>query len=214
MIYLGHTLWCRLCAASQQMKTHSRHTYGSPFAIWWRAVLRFYASFVFANKFCQRAWLLSPLFYFSPFISVCLDSPPVENTVRNGYKATKSQLNASLKQIASCIERLVGALGKQSIDRIPSLIEKNNVIKAITLNRQCERFLYDLLNSLAEQQVHIDRHLKTYRSQLNKIHEIVKFRTAIPISSIFVSIKWTWWTRVRSALFSIKFAWSFVALHY
>lgn len=68
-------------------------------------------------------------------------------------------------------------------------IENNNVNKSITLNRQCERFLHDLLNTLTDHHIHIERYLKHFRNQLNKIHEIVKFRTAIPITSIFVSIE-------------------------
>ncbi|XP_031633398.1 cilia- and flagella-associated protein 206 [Contarinia nasturtii] len=110
----------------------------------------------------------------------------IEKTVRNGYKTTKLQLNTSLKEISSRIETLMATLGKlPSFDMLPSLIENNNVIKSITLNRQCERFLYDLLNILDDHHIHIDRLLKNFRSQLNKIHEIVKFRTAIPITSIF-----------------------------
>lgn len=76
-----------------------------------------------------------------------------------------------------------------SFDMLPNSIENNNVIKLITLNRQCERFLFDLLNTLVDHQIHIERCLKNFRSQLNKIHEIVKFRIAIPITSIFVSIQ-------------------------
>lgn len=116
---------------------------------------------------------------------ICL----VEKTVRNGYKTTKLQLCASLKEITDRIELLMAPLGKRpSFDIIPSSIKNNNIIKSITLNRQCERFLYDLLNTLTDHQMHIDRCLKNFRSQLNRIHEIVKFRTAIPITSIFVSI--------------------------
>lgn len=82
----------------------------------------------------------------------------------------------------------MGPLAKLFASDIHSrLIENNNAIKSITLYRQCERFLHDLLITLTEHQIHIDRCLKGFRSQLNKIHETVKFRTAIPITSIFVS---------------------------
>ncbi|XP_055325490.1 cilia- and flagella-associated protein 206 [Sitodiplosis mosellana] len=110
----------------------------------------------------------------------------LEKTVRSGYKTTKLQLCTSLKEITDRTELLMAPLGKlASFDMLSSLIENNNIIKSITLNRQCERFLYDLLNTLADHQKHIDRCLKNFRSQLNRIHEIVKFRTAIPITSIF-----------------------------
>lgn len=114
----------------------------------------------------------------------------VELTVRNGYKTTKMQLIASLKEITDRIELLMAPLGTQvsSLDMIPSLMENNNLIKTIILHRQCERFLYDLLSTLVDQQMHIDRCLKNFRNQLNRIHEIVKFRTALPITSIFVSL--------------------------
>lgn len=113
----------------------------------------------------------------------------VEKTVRNGFKTTKLQLSTSLKEITGRIESLMRPMANiSSAETLASLIENNNVIKSITLNRQCERFLYDLLNILTEHQIYIERYLKNYRSQLNKIHETVKFRTAIPITSIFVSI--------------------------
>lgn len=80
--------------------------------------------------------------------------------------------------------------GKQatSLDMLPSQIENNNLIKKITLHWQCDRFLYDLLSTLVEHPIHKDRCLNNFRNQLNRVHEIVKFRTAIPITSIFVSL--------------------------
>lgn len=113
---------------------------------------------------------------------------PVEQTVRNGYKTTKLQLNASLNEITNRIKALIEPLSTWlALDMLPQLLEHNNAIESIILNRQCERFLHDLLNTLSDHQMHIDRCLKSFRCQLNKIHEIVKFRTAIPITSIFVS---------------------------
>lgn len=115
---------------------------------------------------------------------------PVEQTVRNGYKTTKLQLSASLNEITNRIKALIEPLATWlEPDMLPQLLEHNNAIESIRLNRQCERFLYDLLNTLSDHQMHIDRCLKSFRCQLNKIHEIVKFRTAIPITSIFVSKK-------------------------
>lgn len=150
----------------------------------------FHSLFSALDKFFHLIWLMSPL--SSSFFFVCVEMA-VEKTVCNGYKTTKSQLAASLKEITKRIESLMASppLASQppSFDSLPNLIENNNVIMSITLNRQCERFLFDLLNILADHQQHIERCLKNFRSQLNKIHEIVKFRTAIPITSIFVSIR-------------------------
>lgn len=98
-------------------------------------------------------------------------------------------MNISLKEITDRINTLTKPFA-QLLKSRPSpvqLMENGNIIKSIALNRQCERFLHDLLNALADQQVYVERYLKNFRNQLNKIHEIVKFRTAIPISSIFVS---------------------------
>lgn len=139
------------------------------------------------DKFLNLVWLMSLLFH--SFLKKKKKNCSVEKTVRNGYKTTKLQLSASLKEITDQIELLMVPLGKRpTFDILPSSIENNYIIKSITLNRQCERFLYDLLNTLTDHQMHIDRCLKNFRSQLNRIHEIVKFRTAIPITSIFVSI--------------------------
>lgn len=113
----------------------------------------------------------------------------MEQTVRNGYKTTKLQLTASLNEITSRIKVLIEPFSAwPSHGILPESIKYNNMIKLITLNRQCEHFLYDLSNTLSDLQIYIDRCLKNFRCQLNKIHEIVKFRTAIPITSIFVSI--------------------------
>lgn len=112
----------------------------------------------------------------------------VEKIVRNGYKTTKQQLTVSIKEIIDRTETLVKPLEKLlTLNMYAQLIESININKAITLNRQCERFLRDLLNTLADHQIYIESYLKNFRIQLNKIHEIVKFRTAIPITSIFVS---------------------------
>lgn len=94
----------------------------------------------------------------------------------------------SLKEITDRIDALTKPFSKLlSLNVSTERIGSNNIAKAITLNRQCERFLYDLMRILLDHQMYIERCLKNFRSQLNKIHEIVKFRTAIPITSIFVS---------------------------
>lgn len=141
-------------------------------------------SFLFSLDKCSNfRWLMFAivLFFLCKFW--------VERTVRNGYKTTKSQLNASLNEMKSQIRTILEPMEKlPTHEMVRRLIVNKNAVKSITLNRQCERFLYDLLSTLSDQQLHIERCLKNFRSQLNKIHEIVKFRTAIPITSIFVSM--------------------------
>lgn len=114
----------------------------------------------------------------------------VEELLRNGHKTTKLQLNGSLKEIENQISKLIESIvvnGATPIqfNQFPINAENNIIIKLIIFHRQCECFIYDLLNTLTE--CNIDRYLKRFRNQLNEIHEIVKFRTAIPISNIFVS---------------------------
>lgn len=114
----------------------------------------------------------------------------VEELLRNGHKTTKSQLNGSLKDIENQISKLLESIVVNEatpiqLNQFPINDENNIIIKLIIFHRQCERFIYDLLNTLTE--CNIDRYLKRFRNQLNEIHEIVKFRTAIPISNIFVS---------------------------
>lgn len=159
-------------------------------------------NFLILFDWCHHCHCDSPFyFFFPPFLSfylslfVCLYflKNQVEKTIRNGYKTTQLQLSASLQEISSRIQSLMGPLGKLVAPDIHCwLIENNNAIKSITLYRQCERFLHDLLITLTDHQIYIDRCLKGFRSQLNKIHETVKFRTAIPITSIFVSIPFCW----------------------
>lgn len=133
---------------------------------------------------CIAIWL-NFLFSFelSSFFQI-----QVETTVRNGFKTTKLQLSISLKEVNDRIDALVEPFAKLlKLNESSQQIECDKIIKAITLNRQCERYLRDLANTLADHQTYIESYLKNFRIQLNKIHEIVKFRTAIPITSIFVS---------------------------
>lgn len=93
-----------------------------------------------------------------------------------------------MKEVNDRIDALVEPFAKLlKLNESSQQIECDKIIKAITLNRQCERYLRDLANTLADHQTYIESYLKNFRIQLNKIHEIVKFRTAIPITSIFVS---------------------------
>lgn len=114
----------------------------------------------------------------------------VEEILRNGCKTTSLQLNASLKDIKSRIASIIEPLIEQTIQLNQITIDSENaiVIKFIIFYRQCERFIYDLLNTLRDSQTQIDRYIQCFRNQLNEIHEIVKFRTVVPIKNIFVSI--------------------------
>lgn len=166
---------------------------------WWFFQSYFCLLFSAHDKFFHLLWLMSLLSFFCFFIRI-----QVEKTVRHGYKTTKLHLSASVTEILNRIESLMAPLGKLTIfDMLPNPYENNNIIETIILYRQCERFLHDLLNTLVAHQLHIDRCLKSFRSQLNKIHEIVIFRTAIPITSIFVSIStgfWVWfWGEITGA---------------
>lgn len=73
---------------------------------------------------------------------------------------------------------------------------KNNVINETEIDRlkdllimyrQCEQFIIELLRNTCEQKHDIDRLLKSFRNQLNCIHEVLKCRIAVPMATIFVS---------------------------
>lgn len=115
----------------------------------------------------------------------------VEETVQKGYETTQIQLNLSIDDIKSRIESIVAPENISSNELSTQLWLKKNknkrFIEWIILNRQCERFLYDLLNILLDNKTRADEYSKTFRCKLNQIHDIVKFRTSVSITNIFVS---------------------------
>lgn len=60
------------------------------------------------------------------------------------------------------------------------------LVKITILFRQHEIYVTNLTKSLAEVKSVIDSNLKAFRDKLQQIHELVKFRTAIPTDKIFV----------------------------
>lgn len=103
-------------------------------------------------------------------------------------------MTTSIDEVKSRIEALVIRFEWDSSFWTPNnrlllnKFENNEFIKSITLYRQCERFVYDLLSTLIELQLHAERNLKGFRNKMMNIHETVKLRIAVPITSIFVSI--------------------------
>lgn len=151
---------------------------------------------------CLTSILFIPFFLRIFIIIIVLLA--VEDVIRNGYKTTKAQLNISINKIKNRIDVTTKPLLKH-IDNIVAHLSSSswsqqqrfsfnlidsNIVKLITLYRQCERFIYDVLSTFMDNYVQIDRFLKKFRNQLNEIHEIVKFRTAIPITNVFVSIQY------------------------
>lgn len=126
------------------------------------------------------------IFFFFLIYSIA-----VEEILHSGYKATKTQLNISLDQIQQPICELtkiqekfvsLGANGTFVATEVECLKD------ILIMYRQCERFLMDLLTSTSEEKNNIDRLLKSFRNQLDCIHDILKCRIAVPMSNIFVSI--------------------------
>lgn len=62
----------------------------------------------------------------------------------------------------------------------------SKLVKISILYHQHEIYMTSLTKSLAEAKSVIDSNLKAFRDKLQHIHELVKFRTAIPTDKIFV----------------------------
>lgn len=118
------------------------------------------------------------------------------------------QLNLSIENIESHIESIMSSEKISSNELSTQLLEdkfKNKrFIEWIILNRQCERFLFDLLNILLDNKTRADKYLKTFCCTLNQIHDIVKFRTSVPITNIFVSTEYACSFRFHSNQFPLK----------
>lgn len=115
----------------------------------------------------------------------------VEEVVRAGLNATKTQLTISLTKIKKHIGLLIKLLMKcdqsESAGYFPCNTKREYTTRVLILYRQCERFIIDLLNTVIDSHKIVERFLRSFRHCLNDIHEIVKFRTAVPIENIFVS---------------------------
>lgn len=113
----------------------------------------------------------------------------MEETIRNGCVATKLKLTNATKDVKECIKLLLLILNYTDTDCERTFTEdKQNTIKLIILYRQCQQMQEDLFNAFLDVQVNCDRLLANFRNCLTRIHNTVKYRTAIAIEHIFVSL--------------------------
>lgn len=111
----------------------------------------------------------------------------MEETIRNGCVATKLKLTKAKKDVKECIKLLLLILNYTDTEQ--TLTEdKQNIIKLIILYRQCQQMQDDLFHTFLDVQVNCDRLLANFRNCLTRIHNTVKYRTAIAIEHIFVSL--------------------------
>lgn len=111
----------------------------------------------------------------------------MEETIRNGCVATKLKLTNAKKDVKECIRLLLLILNYTETEQMLTEDEQNT-IKLIILYRQCQQMQDDLFNAFLELQVNSDRLLASFRNCLTRIHNTVKYRTAIAIEHIFVSL--------------------------
>lgn len=109
----------------------------------------------------------------------------MEDTIRSGCVATKSQLSDAKKDVNECVRLLLLLLNYDESD-LPLTDGQRDIVKLIILYRQCQQLQDDLFNTLLNVQVNCDRLLMNFRNCLTRIHNTVKFRTAIAIEHIFV----------------------------
>lgn len=117
--------------------------------------------------------------------------------IQSGFTTTRSQLNISVNELRSRLNLLSTVLSncitvtdneikldKQYNSMDPVIFSK--LVKISILFRQHEIYVINLTKSLAESKSVIDTSLKAFQDKLLHIHELVKFRTAIPTDKIFV----------------------------
>lgn len=143
-------------------------------------------------KFLQLLWynsLINTKFNFK-FL--------VEQVILTGFTTTRSQLNISVNELRSRLNLLSTVLSNcitvndneikldtqfDSMD--PSIFSK--LVKISILFHQHDNYVVSLTKSLLEAKaVIIDPSVKAFQDKLRHIHELVKFRTAIPTDKIFV----------------------------
>ncbi|KAJ6640303.1 Cilia- and flagella-associated protein 206 [Pseudolycoriella hygida] len=120
----------------------------------------------------------------------------VEQLVHSGFTTTRSQLNISVNELRSRLDLLSTVLSNcikvcdneikldkhfNSMD--PVVFSK--LVKALIMFRQHEGYVDSLSKSLGEVKSVIDTSVKAFHDKLQHIHELVKFRTAIPTDKIF-----------------------------
>lgn len=123
----------------------------------------------------------------------------VEQVLQSGFTTTRAQLNISVNELRSRLNLLSTVLTNciSVADHEIKLDTKYNsmdpvifskLVKVSILFRQHEVFVLSLTKSLTETKSVIDSSLKAFQDKLRHIHELVKFRTAIPTDRIFVRI--------------------------
>lgn len=108
--------------------------------------------------------------------------------IRNGCVATRLQLTNTMKDVKECIRLLLVQHLKYDGNDQTLTKDKQNIVKLIILYRQCQQMQNDLCNVLLDVRVNCDRLLINFRSCLTRIHNTVKYRIAIGIEHIFVSL--------------------------
>lgn len=117
--------------------------------------------------------------------------------IQSGYTTTRSQLNISVNEIRSRLDLLSTVLSncitvtdnEIKLDKQFHLMDPvifSKLVKITILFRQHEIYVLSLIKSLVDAKSVIDSSLKTFQDKLQNIHELVKFRTAIPADNIFV----------------------------
>lgn len=111
--------------------------------------------------------------------------------VQSGYTTTVSQLNISHNEIQQRINVLSTALQKYTENSDNNVIQltNNDVNKLkhiLSVHRQHDIFIDQLMNSLVNVKTDIDNCLQWFQNELQQIHGAVKFRTAVPTEKIFV----------------------------
>lgn len=135
---------------------------------------------------------------FDCFTDLPISKPIVEQIPHSAFTTTRSQLNISLNELRSRLDLLSTVL-TNCISATDNAIHFDNsmdpvifskLVKILILFRQHELCVMDITKSLVDAKTTIDVSLKAFQDQLRRIHELVKFRTAIPTDKIFVMILW------------------------
>lgn len=120
----------------------------------------------------------------------------MEPFVLSSYTTTKTQLNIAQDEIHHRINLIATALNlyttatndhiRISISSADHTEYYEDLKDVLIMHRQHAFYVNGLINSLAKTKVDIDQCLKLFKEKINSIHEVVKFRTAIPTEKIFV----------------------------
>lgn len=122
----------------------------------------------------------------------------MEPFVLSGYTTTKTQLNVAQDEIHHRINLIATALNlyttatndhiRISISSAEHTEYYDDLKDVLIMHRQHAFYVNGLINSLGKAKTNIDQCLKLFKEKINSIHEVVKFRTAIPTEKIFVGL--------------------------